>query len=323
MPLLNNFRIVRTALHVPETIETADDLAPRLQRSADWIRAQAGVAERRIASESMAVMGARAARQVLADGPPPDLIINASLTPIQLLPDSSVFIQQELGLSGIPSFSIHATCLSFIVALHQAAVLLQTGCYQRILIVSAEQGSICRNYEHPESAALIGDGAAAALVEACEEGGSELLAWEMQTWPEGAHLAELRGCGTRRHPNDPATSAQDNLFCMDGAAIYRLTAVGFARVVQALLSAADLAPEQIDLIVPHQPSGPALALLPRYGFPADRVVNIIEHYGNCIAASIPMALAHAQATGLLQRGRRVLIVGTSAGVSVAGAVLRW
>ena len=33
-----------------------------------------------------------------------------------------MFLQQELGFSGIPSFSLHATCLSFMAALNTAGV---------------------------------------------------------------------------------------------------------------------------------------------------------------------------------------------------------
>src|SRR5690606_37168811 len=112
-------------------------------------------------------------------------------------PDSSVFIQKQLGWEGIPSFSGHATCMSFLVAMHTAGAYLTSGAYRRIVVVSAEQGSVCRDYDHAESAALIGDGAAAALIEATPDGqASELLAWGMSTWPSGHDLAELRGCGT-------------------------------------------------------------------------------------------------------------------------------
>ena len=170
----------------------------------------------------MAVMGARAAREALA-GEVPDLILNASLTPIQLIPDSSVFIQRELGFDGIPSFSLHATCLSFLVGLHTAGALIQTGAYERILLVSSEQGSVCRDYSEPESAALIGDGAAAAVLEPTPRGeGSELHAFTMRTWPSGASYTGLRGCGTRCHPNDPSTRFEDNLFQMRGPRIYRM-----------------------------------------------------------------------------------------------------
>ena len=66
------------------------------------------------------IPGARSAVREIG----PDLIINASTTPRQLLPDTSVFIQVLLGFEGIPSYSVHATCLSFLVALHNAAALV-------------------------------------------------------------------------------------------------------------------------------------------------------------------------------------------------------
>ena len=59
------------------------------------------------------------------------------------------------------------------------------------------------------------------------------------------------------------------------------------------------------------------------GFSPDQVVNIVGQYGNCVAASIPMALAHLAASGRVRRGQRVLLLGTGAGLSVAGALLTW
>jgi 3-oxoacyl-[acyl-carrier-protein] synthase-3 len=317
-----SFRITRAAACVPDRIETADDLAPRVGRSADWIRKYTGVDERRVSSESMAILGARAARDVLDDGSEPDLIINASVTPIQLIPDSSVFIARELGLSGIPSYSVHATCLSFVVALQQAWTLIGASAYRRILIVSAEQGTLCRDLSGAASGLLIGDGAAAVLVEYSEDG-SDVLAADMTTWPEGAELAELQGFGSRFHPNDPQTSYAHNLFRMDGSELYRFTADRVSAFLRQLLDSAGVSRDDIDLVIPHQPSGPGLAWLHRWGFSADRIVSTVARYGNCIAASLPMALALAMHERRLDHGQTVLLLGVGAGISAAGVVLRW
>ena len=124
-------------LHLPPTVETAEDLAPRIGRSAGWIRSRTGVDERRISHLDVAEMAADAGRQALGDGPPPDLLINCGLSPAQLIPDTATFVLHALGLSGIPAWSIHATCLGFLVALQNATALLQTGAYGRILVVAA------------------------------------------------------------------------------------------------------------------------------------------------------------------------------------------
>jgi 3-oxoacyl-[acyl-carrier-protein] synthase-3 len=235
-----------------------------------------------------------------------------------------VFIQDQLGLEGVPSFSVNASCLSFVVALHNAAALVSAGAYSRVLVVSSEPGIRGRNMDEPESAALLGDGAAAAVLEPTpRDETSELEGFLMSTWPKGASLTEVRGLGVGLHPNDPKTRSQDNLFSMDGPGVFKMARRRVMVLVQQLLSAHGLRPDDVDLVVPHQASGPGLELVPRLGFRPDRVVNVIGKYGNCVAASIPMALAHAAAEGRVRRGQRVLLLGTSAGLSVAGALLRW
>lgn len=317
-------QIESVGFYVPPRVQTAAELSPMVGQSEEWILGRTRVARRRICEEPSAGMGAKAAREAIGDGPLPDLVLNASLTPTQLIPDTSVFLQRELGWSGIPSYSIHATCLSFLAAMHNASALIQAGAYRRILIVSSEHASISRDMRHPESAVLFGDGAAAAVLVPTPEGGTgELLGYKMITLPEHAELAEFQGAGTRFHPNGADTRTEHNLFRMSGPAIYKRAVLTVARTIRQLLDEVGMRPDEVDWVVPHQASGPALQAVPRFGFPADRVVDIVEDYGNCIAASIPMALHTLVRSGRLERGQTVLFLGTGAGLSVAAAIVRY
>lgn len=318
------FKIAGTGFYAPRRIETAEDLAPRIGRSAEWIVSHTGVTNRHISDEPVEVMASHAARLALK-GTEPDLVINASLSPRQLIPDGAGFILRELGLSGVPGFSVHATCLSFLVALKIGASLLQHGQYRRILIVSAESGSGSRNFKEPESSVLIGDGAAAAVLEPVADGEDRgLLGWNMATYPAGLGLAEIRGGGVNRHPNDPATTAEDNLFHMDGPAIFRLTKRNMLKFRREIYLRSGLKPEDIDLVIPHQPSGPGVAAIgPVIGVRPEKVISIVGEYGNCIAASLPMALAHADASGQLKEGSILMLLGFGAGVSLASAIIRY
>ena len=159
-----NVKITGFGHYLPSKIETSQELSEKINKSADWIISRTGVKERRISDIDVDLMGAKAAKIAL-NGKVPDLILNASGVAKQVIPDTSVFIQKELGFDGVPSFSIHATCLSFLVALHTAANFISQGTYKKILIVSSDRGSRGRNFSEPESAALLGDAAAAILVE--------------------------------------------------------------------------------------------------------------------------------------------------------------
>lgn len=310
-----------TGLAAPDDIETAEELAPQIGRSLDWIREKTGVMRRHRMPPGgdQITFGAAAARQALGDGPPPDLLINASGSTRQIIPDGAAFLAGALGLEGISTFSVHTTCLSFLTALHLSANLLETGAYRRILVVSAEHATQSRNLAEPESAALLGDGAGAAVF---ERGSGTLLAYHQRTWPEGLSYTEVRGGGNRCHPNNPATRPEDNLFAMDGPMVYRLARRRVEGLFTQLFADAGVSRDDVDVIVPHQASRLAVRALSHYGFPEHKVIDILGEYGNCIAASLPMALHTARERGLLRPGALVMLVGTGAGLTVAGALWR-
>lgn len=320
-----SIRIVATNLAVPPQVQTSLELAQQIGRSADWIVERTGVHSRHVAGSlaDPAILAAEAARPVINEHGAPDLLLYAGSIPRQMLPDVSLFVHRELQLSGIPGFSINAVCLSFLAALKISEALIAGGAYRRILICGAELASRGRNFEEPESAALMGDGAAAVLVEAADDNNSGFQTYRMQTWSDGVDLAGVRGGGTLRPPDHPAVTPADHLFHMDGEALLRLTVPRLRRFLDAFFAEEHIHADDIDLIVPHQPSGPGLRLLTRWGFREDRIVNIIADHGNCVAASMPMALAIAHRAGRLHRGDRVLFLGTAAGVSIGAGLFRW
>jgi len=79
----------------------------------------------------------------------------------------------------------------------------------------------------------------------------------------------------------------------------------------------------IDLVVPHQSSKVGLLLLQRYGWPEEQIIHTLEWLGNCVAASIPATLYQAVRGHSLQRGQKLLLVGTGAGLSLGGIVMTY
>jgi 3-oxoacyl-[acyl-carrier-protein] synthase-3 len=61
----------------------------------------------------------------------------------------------------------------------------------------------------------------------------------------------------------------------------------------------------------------------KLGFSSSQMMNIIENHGNVIAASIPMALHEAIVQEKVQRGDLLLLLGTSAGLSLGGLLLEY
>jgi 3-oxoacyl-[acyl-carrier-protein] synthase-3 len=323
-------KIAGLGSYLPERVVTSAELERELGLAPGWVARTAGVLERRRAThETAAGMAAAAGRRALqAAGMAPadlDLIIAAASAPQQAIPCTAALVQRELDAPDGASacFDVNATCLSFLAALQTAAHLVAAGAYRAALVVSSEIAGPSLNPREPESAVLFGDGAAAAVIVPTPAGEpSALVGAQFATFSSGADLTTIRGGGTLRHPNDPATTPEDNMFHMSGTAVYKKAARLVGPFLQNLLGRVGWEQGAIDTVVPHQASGHAVALLTgRYGFRPEQVASNLAERGNCIAASIPLALAEAVAAGRIARGQRILLLGTGAGLSIGAAGL--
>jgi len=307
----------------PQTIQTAAELAPLIKQTEEWIVEHAGVANRHVCKlyDDPAKLVATIAQPIIDQHGPPDLLLNASTMPRQLLPDGAVFVARELGLTKTQAFSINASCLSFLVSLNNACALINQGSIDSVLVCSCEFPSLSRNFEQPESAALLGDGAAAVLVKA--NAGANLSHYAMETFPAAAEHAQLRGGGVMRMPSASLTTAADHLFDMQGDALLRFTLPRLTRFLRNFLANANLTVDDIDLVVPHQASKSGMQIVEKLGFPKEKTVDVLSDYGNCVAASIPLALSIAHQSGRIKTGNKVLLLGTAAGMSIGAGILQW
>jgi 3-oxoacyl-[acyl-carrier-protein] synthase-3 len=254
-----------------------------------------------------------------------DAIISASSAPQQAIPCTSALLQRELNAPEGASacFDLNATCLSFLFALHTAAHLIAAGVYRTVLLCSSEPASRSLNPSERESLALFGDAAAAAVVTAGQaDDGSNIWHALFETYSSGAHLTEIRGGGTLHHPNDPATTPEMNLFHMHGPAVFKQASLVIVPFLERFFSTLGWERNQVDAVVPHQASRHGLELLTRrLGFNNEQVISNLALRGNCISASIPLALAEATYSGRIRRGDRVLLVGTGAGLTLGALAL--
>src|SRR5258708_10635736 len=317
-------RIVGLGRYLPERIVPSSELEKMCGVPAGWVERRNGVRERRwVTDETSSFMGAQAALEALKDaGLKPgevDLIMNASGTAEQASSETGALIQRQLGLgrSGIPAMKVHNTCLSFISALDVSGNLLAMGRCKKILIVSSDVASCGINPKEPESASLVGDAAAAAVVIRSEAGqGSMIHAAHMKTYGDGAYLTAIMGGGSGRHPNSATTKPEDNLFHMDGPAVLRLVREVGNEFLEELYPGLSRSLVDIDIVVPHQARKVGLQLMTHFGWPEARIMHTLEWLGNCVAASIPATLYETVRCGKIAPGSKVLIAGTGAGLSI-------
>jgi 3-oxoacyl-[acyl-carrier-protein] synthase-3 len=320
---------------LPARLVTSAEIDRRLGKADGWLEAACGVASRHVAGagETQESMAASAARAALRDAglelPEIDLLLFGAAVGRQPIPATAPLVKRELGGAALafPAYDVNATCLSTLVAMDLAALHLSSGRARHVLVVTSEIASRALPWhDAPDTAGLFGDGAAAFVMSAAGEGRGvrpRFGAFHMETFAEGYEACTLASGGTGiDYHADPESFARSAYFRMDGKALYRVTAAALPRFLDHLLGRAGLHRDDIDLVVPHQASPHALAhIIRRGGFSPDRVFDRVRTIGNQVAASIPVALNLAAVSGRLQPGLRVLLIGTSAGVSLGGAIL--
>ncbi|MHB8492294.1 MAG: 3-oxoacyl-[acyl-carrier-protein] synthase III C-terminal domain-containing protein, partial [Solirubrobacteraceae bacterium] len=111
---------------------------------------------------------------------------------------------------------------------------------------------------------------------------------------------------------------------MRGHETFATAVACLVQVTHEALASAGLTVEDTDLFVYHQANARIIAAVgAQLGLPAQRVVDCMADYGNTSAASIPIALAHAEADGRLRAGARVLIGAFGAGFTWGATCLQW
>lgn len=329
-----NNKILGTGKYLPGTSVSSAEMDKRLRQPEGWSLKISDVRVRHfVKDETASYMGARAAESALQQAGLTindiDCIVSTSGTMEQPIPCNASLIQRELGqgAAGIPAFDINSTCLSFLAGLDVISYMIDAGRYRNVLLVASEIASVGLNWSHKESAVLFGDGAAAVVVGPAgqTEGDSRIVCSLMETYSDGAEWSEIRGGGTRLPSYKyQADREADYRFRMDGRAIFKLASKLLPDFVRRLLEPAGLSMADIAMVIPHQGSAAAMRLIIRkLGISREQLMYITPDHGNTIAASIPMGLHEAIVRQRIRRGDRVLLLGTSAGLTLGGMVLEY
>lgn len=305
--------IAAIAASLPERVVENEELAEPLGVDSEWIASRTGIhRRRRVSHETQLDLAAGAGSHALAlAGLEPDeldLVLVATFTPDQLLPNAAPLVASRMGADPAGAVDIGAACTGFLSALSLAAAQLESGRARAALVVGAEVISGVIDYTDRRTAGLFGDGAGAALL---------TLGGPGQIGPIALHSDGSRGDLIK-------VSNEERLVRMDGRATFRAAVAAMSDTTQQVVSEAGLALDEIDLFVYHQANSRIISAVgERLDLPADRVIDCLAEYGNTSAASIPIALSEAVSTGLLRKGSKVLLSAFGAGLTWGAGIVEW
>jgi len=322
-------RILGQGINVPSRVLTNADLEKMVDTSDEWIITRTGIRERRIADKGtsasqLAIPAARQALEKAGIGPADlDLILVATSTPDMMFPSTACYIQNAIGANGCGAFDLLAACSGFIYGLNVADAFIKSGAAKNILLVASEVFSQILNWEDRTTCVLFGDGAAAVVITAANDG-SGIIDSRIQADGGFADLLTAGGCGSRRPIG--SNTFEDKAYCLEmkGNQTFKVAVKRMSDVAASLLKDNGYTADDLALVIPHQANiriinavGKAMSL------PEDKVYTNVDRYGNTSAASIPIAMYEAAEEGRLKKGDLVLLVAFGGGLTWGAALLRW
>lgn len=325
---MNRATIRGWGMYAPEKTLTNRDLESMVDTADEWIVSRTGIRERRIAApeETTSTMAVRAGREALAraDLKPADidLVIVGTATPDYPFPATACIVQDALGISG-GAFDVEAGCTSFMYALSAASAFIAADIHRHVLVIGSETLSRILDWTDRSTCVLFGDGAGAVVV---SEGKFATYDPQWVLGSDGSGGANLcLPAGGSVMPASEATVRDGLHFVkMHGPEVFRFATSAVVDATRRVLAKAGLGVEDIDLFIPHQANRRIIDYaVRRLAIPEERVFLNIERYGNTSSASIPIALAEAEASGRLQPGDTVVMVGFGAGLTWGAGVIEW
>jgi 3-oxoacyl-[acyl-carrier-protein] synthase III len=299
---------------LPETIVESSEIEARLGLAPGWIERRTGIRARHVAAphervDAHATVAAQIALERAGiDAADVDMVLVATTTADELMPNSAPLVAHALGATKAGSFDVGAACAGFLAGLAAGASMIDCGRAECVVVVGADLMSRLVDPDDRGTAAVFADGAGAVVLVATGESriGPIVLGGEGDT--EGIILVKR----------------EDQLIHMAGHETFKIAVARLSEATEQAAAAAGVKLDDIDLFVYHQANARILtAVGERLGVDSDRVVDCIEDLGNTSAATLPLALDHSVAAGRLRDGNLVLLGAFGAGFIWGGTVLEW
>lgn len=317
-----NSKIISSGSYLPEKFLTNFDLEKLVETSNEWIFDRTGILKRHIAAqdELTSDIAVKAAQKALKNGnidiSDIDMIIVATTTPDLTFPSTATIVQSKLGAKNAFAFDVQAVCSGFIYALSIANNFIKSGQAKNALVIGAETLSKIVDWKDRNSCVLFGDGAGAVILSATDDKNSGIISSGLYSDGSLSEILKTTG-GT-------SFSGNAGVIAMKGKEVFKHAVEKMGDCVLKSLAKANLKPEDIDLLIPHQANARILAAVAKkLNLPMEKVIMTVQDHANTSAASIPLALDYAMSNNRIKKGDIVVMEALGGGLTWGSVVLKW
>jgi len=326
--LVRKVKIIGTGSYVPEKVYTNKYLETLVDTNDAWIQKTLGIKERRIASEDEATsdLGWRAGYNAILDAgltkDDIDLIIVATSSPDRQAPSTATIIQHKLQAYNAVAFDIAAVCSGFLYGMSVASQFIASGVYDNVLVIGADTFSKITDWSRRDCV-FFGDGAGAAVLSSANinEG---FIAFRLYSDGSGYENFTIPAGGSEMPSTNETINRRLHYFKMDGRAVFETGTKVLPKAINQVLKDTGLTIEDIDLMIPHQPSIGILKETARIiNLPFEKVMTNMDKYANTSGATIPLLLDEVAKAGKIKYGNNILFAAVGSGWTYGASIIKW
>ena len=326
---LRRAAITSVGHYLPEDVLDNKHFSSYLETSDEWIKTRTGIETRRIlrngATSDLAVPAAKMALERRGIGVNDiDVIIVCTVTPDMMFPSTACVVQAKLGAENVWGFDVSAACSSFLFGLDTAARYVESGAYDRVLVIGADKMSSILDYNDRNTCILFGDGAGAVIVEASEDDSVGYMDSILRIDGSGGQYLNMKAGGSLNPASHETVDKKWHYVYQEGKAVFKSAVVGMADVSHEIMQRNNLKADDVAYLVPHQANLRIIdATRERMGLSPDKVMINIQKYGNTTAGTIPICLSEWWQDGKLKCGDNLVLSSFGAGYTWGAILLKW
>lgn len=315
--------------YVPDYVLDNEELSRMVDTSDEWITTRVGIKERRILKEEglgTSYLARKAAKQLIqktgVDPDTIDVLIVATTTPDYKFPSTASIVLGKLGLKNAFAYDLEAACCGFMYALSTACSFVESGRCKKVIVIGADKMSSVVDYQDRQTCVLFGDGAAAVLVEASEDGELGMQDMFFRTDGKGLPFLHMKAGGSVCPASHFTVDHHLHYLYQEGRSVFRYAVTDMSSDVLEIMKRNNLSAGDVDWVVPHEANLRIIeAVGKRAELPMDKVAINIQHYGNTSAATIPLALWDYESK--LKKGDNVIFTAFGAGFVHGASFFKW
>jgi 3-oxoacyl-[acyl-carrier-protein] synthase-3 len=320
--------ITAVGAYVPEDKLTNADLEKMVDTNDEWIVARTGIKERRIlrdSSKGTSYMAIKAVQDLLKkrkiDPKEIDAVILATITPDMNVAATAAYVASEIGAVNAFAYDLQAACSGFLYGMSNAAAMIATGRYQKVLLIGADKMSSIVDYSDRTTCIIFGDGAGAVMFEPSESD----YGWEdeyLRSDGNGRMFLNIKAGGSLYPASEETLHGGMHNLYQDGKTVFKYAVSEMTNAVEQIIKRNEIKPESISYLVPHQANKRIInAIAKRIGLPDQKLMSNIEYFGNTTAATLPLLLRDYESK--LSPGDRLVFAAFGGGFTWGAAYLTW